>query len=250
MADAASAASRHSLPLARSPIATVSPERVCDGWVVSGCVSTAALTITDLTPLTKVLVRAPVDGEVAAMLGVGHGRAVPARLPTAGSDGDDAGGLDVLVVGSGPGEWTVLTQPGRAGDVIARLDGVCAASPGTVTLVDLTHGRALVRLAGDRAVDVLAKECAVDLSPLRCPDGTALRTVVSGVVADVVRRDREPGHDPLAGPEFVVHVERSSGQYLFDCLCDAGAEFGIEVQGFDGLWGSAGMTAAPPPTVG
>src|SRR5215203_1262697 len=30
----------------------------------------------------------------------------------------------------------------------------------------------------------------------------------------------------------VIHCERSSGQYLFDTLIDAGDEFGIEVDGF------------------
>src|SRR5829696_432992 len=30
----------------------------------------------------------------------------------------------------------------------------------------------------------------------------------------------------------VIHCERSSGQYLFDALIDAGDEFGIEVDGF------------------
>jgi hypothetical protein len=29
-----------------------------------------------------------------------------------------------------------------------------------------------------------------------------------------------------------LHCERSSGQYLFDALIDAGDEFGTEVEGF------------------
>jgi sarcosine oxidase, subunit gamma len=31
---------------------------------------------------------------------------------------------------------------------------------------------------------------------------------------------------------YLLHCERSSGQYLFDALIDAGDEFGIEVDGF------------------
>jgi hypothetical protein len=30
----------------------------------------------------------------------------------------------------------------------------------------------------------------------------------------------------------LLHCERSSGQFLFDALLDAGAEFGIDIQGF------------------
>src|SRR5262249_16193272 len=65
-------------------------------------------TVTDCTPLTKVQLRAPVDGEVAAWLGVPFGRA--ARDP----DG-------TLVVGSGPGEWLLLAPPGEAGALEPRL---------------------------------------------------------------------------------------------------------------------------------
>ena len=66
-------------PVARSPIAPASPVVVKAGWEVSGRRASdagdGALTLTDCTPLTKVQLRAPVDGEVAASLGVPFGRA-------------------------------------------------------------------------------------------------------------------------------------------------------------------------------
>jgi glycine cleavage system aminomethyltransferase T len=48
---------------------------------------------------------------------------------------------------------------------------------------------------------------------------------VANLVTDVVRVDR----DGL--PSYLLHCERSSGQYLFDTLLDAGREFGIEIDG-------------------
>ena len=33
-------------------------------------------------------------------------------------------------------------------------------------------------------------------------------------------------------PSYLMHCERSSGQYLFDALLDAGADLGIDVDGF------------------
>jgi hypothetical protein len=33
-------------------------------------------------------------------------------------------------------------------------------------------------------------------------------------------------------PSYLLHCERSSGQYLFDTLLDAGREFGVQVDGF------------------
>jgi glycine cleavage system aminomethyltransferase T len=45
-------------------------------------------------------------------------------------------------------------------------------------------------------------------------------------VTDVVRDDQD------GVLSYLLHCERSSGQYLFDALIDAGDEFGIEVEGF------------------
>src|SRR5690349_405746 len=143
-------------PVARSPVRPAPPVVVTTGWEVSGRRASAAgagaLTLTDCTPLTKVQLRAPVGGEVAASLGVPFGRA--ARDP----DG-------TLVVGSGPGEWLLLAAPGQAGALTPTLEEAAAQAPGeSVSWVDLTHGRALVRLDGSSAASVLAKVCGIDLS--------------------------------------------------------------------------------------
>ncbi len=38
--------------------------------------------------------------------------------------------------------------------------------------------------------------------------------------------------DDLTGiPSYLLHCERSSGQYLFDALIEAGSEHGIDVDG-------------------
>ena len=45
------------------------------------------------------------------------------------------------------------------------MSDLAARCPGElVTATDVTHGRALVRLTGPRAADVLAKVCGIDLS--------------------------------------------------------------------------------------
>ena len=228
--------------IARSPITPAEPVVKADGWEVSGRRATGELTITDCTPLTKVQVRAPIGGQVAAALGVRFGRA--AR--------DGAGRL---VVGSGPGEWLLLAAPGPADSPgsadspgpanspgspdspgpadspdspgqVADLDGLSA--PGeTVTWVDQTHGRALIRLSGPAAPRVLAKLCGIDLADDITPDGAAFRTSVAGLATDVIRDDL-----PGATRSYLLHCERSSGQYFFDAMLRAGAEFGLEIDGF------------------
>jgi len=193
---------------------------VLAGWEVSGRQAKAdpadgtGLTITDCTPLAKVQLRAPANGQAAAAVGVRFGRA--AR--------DPAG---TLVVGSGPGEWLLLAAPGHAPELESRLASIAAQAPGEhVTLVDLTHGRALIRLTGTSAVDVLARICGIDLSDAITPDGAALRTSVSSVATDIIRDDRN------GALSYLLHCERSSGDYLFRSLLRAGADHGIEIDGF------------------
>ena len=163
-----------------------------------------ALRITDEGGRAKVLVRAPHDGAVADALDVRFGRT--AR---------DAQGA--LVVGSGPGEWLVVTPNGRA-ELVDRLEKLCRQSGEFASAVDLTHGRALLRVAGTRAADLLARVCAVDLADDVVPDGAALRTTVAKVVTDVVRDDAD------GVPGYLLHCERSSGRFLLEALLAVGAD--------------------------
>lgn len=169
-----------------------------DGWEVSRRKSSATLRLADLSPLTKIGVKAekpPFD--------VGYGRS--SRLG------------DWLVIGSGPGEWTLLGPTGDTKEI---------ATTGFATVTDLTHGRALVRLTGDRAAELMEKVCSIDLSDPMCPNGAAFRASVANVVTDVIRYDIEGTRS------YLLHCERSSGPFLFDALLDAGVEFGIDIDGF------------------
>jgi heterotetrameric sarcosine oxidase gamma subunit len=197
--------------IARSPIAQAAPKTIKHGWEVSARRSTAELKIIDCTPLAKILVLASPDGEVARALGVPFGRA--ARDPHG-----------TLVVGSGPGEWLLLATPGTSPAVTQRVDEV--QDEGLVSVFDATHGRAIIRITGARTPDLLAKVCAIDFADGVTPNGAAFRSSVAKLVTDVVRDDSGGSRS------YLLHCERSSGQYLFDALIDAGHEFGIEVGGF------------------
>jgi heterotetrameric sarcosine oxidase gamma subunit len=201
---------------ARSPIPVTGPVRVEAGWEVSAARSDAPLTLTDCTPLAKVHLRAPWNGAMAKALGVPFGRAVR----------DGTG----LMAGSGPGEWLMLAPAGTAGAVASRLERTAAESAPEefVSVIDLTHGRALVRVTGPQAADLLARLCPIDLADDMTPDGSALRSSVAGVATDLIRDDL------AAGPSYLLHCERSSGRYLHDSLLAAGQSLGIGVDGFAG----------------
>lgn len=201
-------------PIARSPIQPAPPMEVRDGWEVSVLRSHGALRLADRTPLTKMLVRASAQGSVARNLDVPFGQARPGEHGT-------------LIIGSGPDEWLLLAPPHSLGVVTGRLD---MADDDLVSVVDVTHGRALMRLSGADAHRVLAKICAIDLSDAVTPNGAGFRSSVAKVATDIIRDDVRSSD--ATERSYLLHCERSSGQYLFDALLDAGREFGIQVDGF------------------
>ena len=111
---------------------------------------------------------------------------------------------DRLAWSVSPDEWTVLGSP-----------------PGQAEVVDLTHVRAMFRLTGVNAWRVLAKICALDLGDDTFPEGAAARTLVAGVVTELVRDDRD------AMRSYLILPSRSFGRYIHDVILDAGEEFGL-----------------------
>ncbi len=165
----------------------------------------AGLVLDDEASTAKVLVRAEPGSPAANHLAVPYGRS--RRLP----DG-------VLACGSRPDEWTLLAEPGAAAAVVASIP------PGVFTSVlDLTHGRAMLRLTGADSPAVLAKVCNVDLADDMTPDGAVFSGSVAKVTCDLVRDDRDGVRS------YLVSCERSFGRYLFSTVADACVEFGLEV---------------------
>lgn len=196
---------------AKSPIAAASPTAVLDGWEVSGRRARALLTLVDETPRAKVLLKG--GPTTTSLLGVPMGQA--AR--------DEEG---VLVTGAGPGEWLLVAEPNTAGQLAERMQQALSGAEELVTAIDFTHSRALMRLTGQAAPDLLAKVCAADFAASTTPNGSTFRSSVARLATDIARDDRGDTRS------YLLHCERSSGQYLFDALQDAGAEFGIDVDGF------------------
>ncbi len=201
-------------PVARS--ALIEPgtaTRVADGWeVVAGEAETADgdVAVTDLSAVAKVLVKAPATPAVEEALGARFGRAAWVG--------------DVLVTGSAPGEWLLLAPVGSADETVQRYRSLLVdATDGLTTVMDLTHGRALMRVSGVATLDLLRRVTAVDLDDRFVPQGAALRTSLARVVTDVVR------DDIAGGPSYLLHCERSSGRYLVESMLAAGADFGARL---------------------
>jgi heterotetrameric sarcosine oxidase gamma subunit len=201
--------------VARSPVPTFGSTEVVAGWEVSNTSQTsqgAALELIDCMPLSKVLVRTAASGAVADLLKTPFGRA-SRKLS------------GVLTAACRPEEWTLYTVPEGAPRL---MDKVMNRAPEgeLVSVLDITHGRTLVRLTGSRAPEVLCKLCAIDLSDDVTPTGAALRTSVAKLTVELVRDDRD------GVCSYLLSCDRSYGDYFFEALLDAGTEFAIEPQGF------------------
>jgi len=192
-------------PTARSPIRQIPPTAIVEGWEVSSFRSSARLRLSDLTPYSKTLVHRETR-ELADRL--------PARL------GDVRRTNSELIAAIGPTEWMIIGPPRRAG---ARFESIGEADKGSI---DATYLYALVCLIGDDARRVLEKICAIDLSDSVMSDDSAVRSSIAQVHATIIRRDVAQDRS------YLLLCDRSYGQYLFDCLMDAGSEFGISVDGY------------------
>lgn len=113
----------------------------------------------------------------------------------------------------GPDEWLLVCAPGSEGDVADALRAALAGRHAAV--VDVTDGRAVLRLSGARARTVLAKGCAIDLHPRAFAFGDVVQAALakSQVILQQSVDDEDEG-----GPAFDIYVARSFADYLWAWL--------------------------------
>tara|TARA_Y100000590_G_scaffold236677_1_gene266423 strand:- start:530 stop:1096 length:567 start_codon:yes stop_codon:yes gene_type:complete len=167
--------------------------------------SDGSVTLADAYATTKVQVRAGAGTAAAAALGVSYGSS------TRNVGGD-------LVCGTRPDEWTIYGDPGRSGAIAASVP-----TEGFVTVIDITHGRAMLRISGSNAAAALSKICNLDLSDELTPNGAVFSGSLGSVSCDWVRDDQG------GETSFLISCERSFGKFLFIAVADACAEFGLSV---------------------
>ena len=213
--------------LARSAVDPVDP---CadGGWLVSARDADADLRLVDCSPVVKILLQAPPAGPLAGHLAVPFGRAELFE------DG-------FIVACTAPGEWLLLC-PSDPREFLNRAAPV--TSDHRAGVVDLTHGRTLVRLTGRDASTVLAALTAIDLSDRALPTGVVTSAAVAGVRVVVVRDDLFADEAGLTvdgaptdgdGPEvpsYLLCCDRSAGRHLYERLLEAGRSLGLAEEGY------------------
>ena len=155
--------------------------------------------------LTQVIARYGNTRAVAGVLGLG----LPERPSTTQTDGE------IVVYCLRPRDWLILSPDGdgrRGGTAVEarrRLAGLAAA-------VDQSHGRVVLRLAGEGSRAVLQGGVAVDLDPAVFPAGAMAQTAINGIAVLIHAIDTD---------SFDLQVARSFAPDLAAWLGHMGVTF-------------------------
>lgn len=189
----------------RSPLAGAA-DRLAAATRSSG----GAVRLAELPFLAQVNVR--LDGKGAAADAVALALGLP--LPLEPNTVVRAGELTALWLG--PDEWLVVGPSGTQRDLESRIRAATGDEPVSVT--DVSAQRTTLLVAGERAHDLLAHGCPLDLHPRAFGPGRCAQTTLARAQVVLVARD-EPGTG------FWVLVRSSFAGYLTDWLLDAAAEY-------------------------
>lgn len=147
-------------------------------------------------------------GFVAAVLKV-LGCEPPAEANTMRESGD------YRIYWLGPDEWLVITPTGQAGKLQAELQAALAGVFSSV--VDNSSGLTLVRITGDNAANLLARDCPLDLHPREFKPGQCAQTRLAKAGMTIA---------PLReGGGFEIIIRRSFADYIGLWMQDALVEF-------------------------
>ena len=157
---------------------------------------------------------------MALIQGVADQRALDALRRALGLGALPAGGVawegdGTRLLGIGAGQWFVVADALDPAALGAALEAALAGTDGVWT--DLTHARTVLAVEGERALDVLAKGCPLDLDAAR--EGFTAASLLGPFPVIVHRR---------TALRWEVYVLTSLGRALLDWVCEAGAEYGLE----------------------
>ena len=147
----------------------------------------ADVTLTERTDLglATVAVRKDQDDGLKARVREAYGLDLPEGSTL-------AQGKDLFFIGTGPGQWLAvsgtLQNEQLAEDLADRLKGLASIS-------DQSSGRAVIRVSGPRARDVLAKGLAIDLDPRVFGPGSAVTSTISHMGVLVWRDGEAASYD-------------------------------------------------------
>ncbi len=170
------------------------------------------VTLTERRPLTIVHVAGKVD-DTAFTNGVrtACGCDLPMEPGTVASSGD------LSLAWLSPTRWLAVAPDRGPGVLEASLRDACGDNG---AIIDVSHGRTVVRISGPNARNVLMKGAPLDFHRNVFTPGRVAQSAISqcGVVLVCVADDA-----------FDLYVFRGFGQHMWEWVSDASAEYGYTV---------------------
>ena len=119
-----------------------------------------------------------------------------------------------------PGAWMVVAEGLEEGALYkSLLDDL----QGLAAVIDQSHGRAALRLSGQRARDVLAKGCRLDLHPRAFTPGMCAQSAVAQIGVLFHQIDEVPTYDLYMFAGYALD--------FLEWLSAGAAEFGYRIEG-------------------
>ena len=115
----------------------------------------------------------------------------------------------------------ISTPPGRSVRAQKKLATALKASEQFVTVTDITHGRAEIRVIGPHSQEFLSKVCGLDFHPSAFPNETAKQSSLAKTTQLIIRCDIGEL------PAFSIIGVQSLGPYIWNTMMEAGREFGV-----------------------
>jgi heterotetrameric sarcosine oxidase gamma subunit len=98
-----------------------------------------------------------------------------------------------------PAAWLLMAPPSEPCALARSVKEACGNS---CSVVDQTHGRAVLHLSGGKARDVLARICRVDLHPRAFRTGCVAATAVAELACLLYQRDDSPGFELIVPASY------------------------------------------------
>jgi heterotetrameric sarcosine oxidase gamma subunit len=115
----------------------------------------------------------------------------------------------------------ISTPPGGEAQALQTLAGAAQSFADLITVTDITHGRAELRLVGPASAELLSRLCGLDFHPGMFSNLAAKQGSVAKTAQLIIRRDL--GQIPA----FSLIGSSSLGAYLWETIMQAGRDLAI-----------------------
>jgi sarcosine oxidase subunit gamma len=149
--------------------------------------------------------------------GLTSAAADPTKLPFAPNT---SSGEDPLALWRAPDEWLACSQTLHAKALAEWVGTISSEAPLIVT--DASSASTMIELTGPRALDVLMRDCTLDLEGSAVPEGGCGQTLLAQTTVMI-------HHAHGAADTWHLFVDRSVAMHVWDWLVDTAGPTGADV---------------------